>query len=567
MNSKLMLVEPTTPPLLAVTPRPVLTIVKGLDLDAQKLPGAKHAQKTVAPSTKVQATPNHDGRIPETGRNNTLTSLAGSMRRRGMSEAAIEAALQAENESKCDPPLDKSEVSAIATSIMRYPAFSSDDVTQSLNDTGNAVRFGARHAGEVIYVPSLGWHVWNLVRWSRDGEGKVMELAKQVARDIFKEAAVISDDSLLKRVGQHATASLKAANLEAALKLARSLPELVVGVDKLDSHDMLLGVANGVIDLSTGNLLAVQQDLLITRHSPVVFDAEATCPQFLAFLDQVTGRDKRLMDYLQRVVGYALTGSTGEQCLFFLYGSGANGKSVFLNVVKEVLGNDLASQTPSETLMVKRSGGTNDIARLQNVRAVIANEVEDGTLLAEGLVKQMTGGERLTARFHYQEFFEYMPKFKLFIAGNHMPVIRGRDNGIWRRIRLIPFTVTIPKAEQDAHLQTKLRAELPGILNWAIKGCSEWQKTGLAEPELISDAVDAYREEMDVLGAWQRDCCKVGPLLETKASDAYQSYRHWSEQNGYRPMANGNFGRDLAVIFKRVARKEGNFYLGVQCGF
>jgi putative DNA primase/helicase len=572
MNSKLKLVEPTTPipPLLSpphsVSPRPVLTIVKALNLDAQKLPGSKSARKGPGSSIQVQAAANPDGRIPESGRNNALTSLAGSMRRKGMSEAAIEAALQAENVSRCDPTLDENEVSAIAASIMRYPASSPDDIIQSLNDAGNAVRFGASHAGEVIYVPGLGWHVWGAIRWCRDGVGKVMELAKQVARDIFTEAAVVSDDNLQKRVCQHATASLKASNLDAALKLARSLPELVVGVDQLDSHDMLLGVANGVIDLRAGKLLAAQRNQLITRHSSVVFDAKATCPQFLAFLDQVTGGGKTLKCYLQRVVGYALTGSTEEQCLFFLFGSGANGKSVFLNVVKEVLGNDLACQTPSETLMVKKSGGTNDIARLQNVRAVIANEVEDGTLLAESLVKQMTGGERLSARFHYQEFFEYMPKFKLFIAGNHKPVIRGRDNGIWRRIRLIPFTVTIPKAKQDAHLQSKLRAELPGILNWAIKGCRDWQKTGLAEPILISDAVEAYREEMDVLGAWQKDCCALGPLLETKASDAYRSYKHWSEQNGYRPMANGNFGRDLAAIFKRVSRKDGNFYVGVKCG-
>jgi putative DNA primase/helicase len=566
MNRKLILVEPTTPPPQTITPRPVLTIVKALNLDVQKLPRGKRTQRGVDSPTQFQDAANHDGRIPESGRNNALTSLAGGMRRKGMSAAAIEAALQAENVSRCDPPLDESEVSAIAASIMRYPASSPDDVIQSLNDTGNAVRFGARHISEVIYVPGLGWYVWEVSRWCRDGVGKVMELAKQVARDIFKEAAVASDDSLQKRVVQHATASLKAANLDAALKLARSLPELVVGVDQLDSHDMLLGVANGIIDLRTGKLLAAQRDQLITRHSPVIFDVKATCPQFLTFLDQVTGGDKTLMRYLQRVVGYAMTGSTAEQCLFFLYGSGANGKSVFLNVIKELLGGDLSCQTPSETLMVKKSSGTNDIARLQNVRAVIANEVEDGTLLAEALVKQMTGGEVLSARFHYQEFFEYMPKFKLFIAGNHKPVIRGRDNGIWRRIRLIPFTVTIPKAKQDFHLQTKLRAELPGILNWAIKGCGDWQKTGLSEPKLISDAVETYRAEMDVFGAWQKDCCTVGHLLETKASEAYQSYKYWSERNGYRPTANGTFGRDLAAIFKRVSRKDGNFYMGIKCG-
>ncbi|APW47337.1 phage/plasmid primase, P4 family [Rhodoferax antarcticus] len=565
MKAKLKLVAPTTPPQPTATPRPVLSIVNALGLDSVQLPGGsktgKRARKPDAPNVAAS----NDGRIPESGRNNTLTSLAGSMRRRGMSAEAIHAALQAENIAHCDPPLDESEVSTIAASIMRYPASSPDDVTQSLNDAGNAVRFGARHLCEAIYVPGLGWHLWDGLRWCRDGIGKVMELAKQVARDIFKEAAVVSDDSLQKLVFKHATVSLKAANLEAALKLARSLPELVVRVDQLDSHDMLLGVGNGVVNLRTGKLVPVQRDQLITRHSPVVFDATATCPQFLVFIDQVTGSDKPLIRYLQRVVGYALTGSTAEQCLFFLYGIGANGKSVFLNCLKELLGSELASQTPSETLMVKKSGGSNDIARLQNVRAVIANEVEDGSLLAESLIKQMTGGELVTAKFHYQEFFEFMPKFKLFIAGNHKPVIRGRDNGIWRRVRLIPFETVFTKAQQDPNLQAKLRTELPGILNWAIKGCIDWQKTRLSEPTIISDAVRAYREEMDVLGAWQKDCCTVGQHLETKASDAYRSYKYWAEQNGYRPMANGNFGRDLATLFKRESRKDGNFYVGLKC--
>lgn len=565
MRQEHKLVEPTTPPPKAVIPRPVLTIVKALNLDGEKPPSGRRGRKAAGSSPPAKDSANRDGRIPESGRNNALTSLAGGMRRKGMSEAAIEAALQAENKAKCVPPLEASEVSAIAASIMRYPASRPDDIIQSLNDTGNAVRFGSRHVGEVIYVSGLGWYVWGAPHWHRDLVNKVMELAKQVARDIFKEAAVVNDDSLQRRVNQHASASLKAANLEATLRLARSLPELVVGVDQLDRHDKLLGVANGVIDLRTGKLLAAQRDHLITRHSPVNFDAKATCPQFLTFLNQVTARDRTLIRYLQRVVGYALTGSVDEQCLFFLYGSGANGKSVFLNVIKELLGGELACQTPSETLMVRKSAATNDIARLQNVRAVIANEVEDGTLLAESLVKQMTGGERLSARFHYQEFFEFMPKFKLFIAGNHKPVIRGRDNGIWRRIRLIPFTVTITRAQQDPHLQAKLRAELPGILNWALSGCADWQKTGLSEPKVISDAVEAYREEMDVFGAWQKDCCTVGPLLETKASEAYQSYKHWCELNGYRPMANGNFGRDLAAVFKRVSRNAGNFYVGVKC--
>jgi putative DNA primase/helicase len=284
----------------------------------------------------------------------------------------------------------------------------------------------------------------------------------------------------------------------------------------------------------------------------------------VAFIDTVTGGDKQLAVYLQRVVGYSLTGLTTEQCLFFLHGDGANGKSTFLNVVNELLGSNLARQTPSETLMAKKNAGpSNDIARLQNVRVVIANEIEDGSLLAESLVKQMTGGDVMTGRFLYREFVDFKPKFKLFIAGNHKPTIRGRDNGIWRRIRLIPFTVTIPPAHRDKHLQGKLRAELPGILNWAIKGCRAWQKTGLAQPQIVTDAVDSYRIEMDLLAAWIDARCLVGPQHACKVREIYGNYSSWAVGGGYKPMSESIFSRELQGMFKKEKRKDANYFVGV----
>ena len=347
------------------------------------------------------------------------------------------------------------------------------------------------------------------------------------------------------------------------IELAQSEPALVAQPLQLDANDMLLGVANGVVNLKTGKLHPAQREDLMTMHSPVMFDSAALCPRFLAFIDQVTGGDKQLANYLQRVVGYSLTGMTVEQCLFFLYGKGANGKSTFLNVVKALAGTDLAKQTPSETLMVKRSSATNDIARLQNVRIAIANEVEDGSLLAESLVKNMTGGEAMAARFHYAEYFEFVPKFKLFIAGNHKPTIRGRDEGIWRRIRLVPFVVTIPPAQRDKHLQDKLFTELPGILNWAIKGCLDWKKSGLKQPQLVTDAVSSYRQEMDLLAAWISDCCIVGAQHEWRSRQAYGSYSTWALGGGYKPMTEGMFSRDLVLTFKKDKRKDANYFEGI----
>lgn len=548
-----------------VTSRPYLSIVKGLQLDkivVSNKGNTKRAKSTGgAPPVPTAA---NDGNIPESSRNNTLISLAGTMRHRGMSATAIAAALQAENLARCTPPLDPQEVDGIAASIMRYPESDSGELLKSLTDTGNATRFGLCHAGRVIYVSGQGWMIWDGLQWQRDEVDRIMEMAKVLSRSIYQEGETLDDNDARIAVARHAKNSQQAPRLKATLELAQSISELVRAGKQLDAHDMLLGVGNGVVNLRTGKLQTAIPEDLITRHSPVMFDAAATCPLFLAFLDQVTGKNKSLISYLQRVIGYSLTGNTAEQCLFFLYGGGANGKSTFLTVVTELLGSALARQTPSETLMARKSSGaTNDIARLMGVRVVLANEVEDGSLLAESLVKQMTGGEALTARFLYGEFMEFIPKFKLFIAGNHKPTIRGRDQGIWRRIQLVPFEVTIPPGQRDKHLQSKLRAELPGILNWAIKGCRAWQKLGLAQPKLVTDAVNSYREEMDLLGQWVAGNCVVGAQYEWPSRQAYANYKLWAEEGGYRPMSESIFSRELETSFKKDKRKDANYFEGI----
>lgn len=549
-------------------PRPYQDIVKALRLNEIKLADVRGRQN----SKKVQSLPflaSNDGKIPESGRNNALISIAGTMRRRGMGIEAIEAALQAENLVKCVPPLDESEVSAIARSVMRYaPSADLDlDMARSLTDVGNAERFVATHAEKVRHVPGMGWYFWGGLHWERDTTNRVVELAKGVAKSIYNEGDHVQDVDLQVAVAKHAKASQNAARISAMIELAKSDSKIVLEPAELDVNDKLLGVANGVLDLKTGTLRAAARDDFITRHSPVEYDKKAKAPQFMQFLDTVTQGNKQLQTYLQRIVGYSLTGLTDEQCLFFLYGAGANGKSTFLNIVADLLGSQLSAQTPTETLMTKRSQATNDLARLQGVRVVIANEIEDGSMMAESLVKQLTGGDMISARFHYQEFFEFKPKFKLFIAGNHKPIIRGRDNGIWRRIHLIPFTASIPAGQRDKSLGAKLKTELPGILNWALAGCKLWQKSGgLCVPTSVQAAVDDYRSEMDIIGKWIEDRCEQGPTLTTAANEAYRSYKSWSEDNGYRPMSSGAFGREFEQRFIKVKRKEGNFYLDVKCG-
>lgn len=530
-------------------------IIKGLGIKLPMKPAkAKPPVLLAAPKAARHS-------ILESGRNNALTSLAGAMVYRGMSEEAIEAALQAENQARCIPPLDAAEVTQIAKSVGRYAATSPATGMPTLSDTGNAERFEVLYGQDAKYAFGLGWFLWTGLKWAQDTRDLVMEWAKKVGKSIFAEAAHSADpDALFK----HANKTLQAPRLEAMIDLARPIQGIATLPHELDNEPMLLGVANGVVDLRTGVLRSADRRDLLTRHSPVTFNMAAKCPQFEAFIDQITCGDKTLKAYLQRVIGYTLTGETKEQCFFFLYGSGANGKSTFLNIIKDVLGDELAMHTPTDTLTTKRGTATNDLARVKAARMLIANEVEDGAMLAESLVKQITGGEPMAARLLYKEHFEFVPKFKLFIAGNHKPILRGRDTGLWRRIKLVPFEATFNAAQIDKDLMKKLRTELPGILNWAIKGCLEWQRHGLNEPKLITDAVAAYKQEMDVIEQWMQDCCDRGPKLEVRANAAYRSYSDWSEDNGYKAMASGMFYREFADLFQKVKRKDGNYYVGVK---
>ena len=277
----------------------------------------------------------------------------------------------------------------------------------------------------------------------------------------------------------------------------------------------------------------------------MAYDEGAEAPTWLAFLDRIMAGDRELIDFLQRAIGYSLTGDTREHCLFILYGTGRNGKSTKLETLRALLG-DYAMQTPAETLLVKRENAIpNDIARLRGGRFVAASESEDGKWLAESLVKQLSGGDTLSARFMRGEWFDFLPTFKTWLATNHKPVIRGTDVAIWSRIRLVPFDVRIPDAEQDKGLGARLRAELPGILRWAVAGCLAWQRDGLGAPAGVRRATDRYREEMDVLAGFLADRCLVAPTAQASAAGLYKAYTEWCEASGEKPLSQRALGPRL----------------------
>ena len=314
---------------------------------------------------------------------------------------------------------------------------------------------------------------------------------------------------------------------------------------------MLLPVANGTLDLRSGQLGEHRREHRMTRTTAVAWSPCAVCPTWLAFLERVLP-DAEVRDFIRRAVGYSLTGSVAEQKLFFLYGSGRNGKSVFLEIL-EALAGEYSTPTRMETLTINRGAIPNDIAALAGARVVTVSETAEGARLNESLVKDLTGGDAISARFLRQEFFTFKPQFKLWIRGNHKPQIRGSDDGIWRRLMLVPFTVQIPLDEVDHDLPAKLRAELPGILNWAVQGCLEWQAGGLRPPEAVTAAVGEYRGEMDILGQFINECCVAIPGAITTAKALYSAYSKWCADSGEQAVAQRRFGMALSERgFERV---------------
>jgi putative DNA primase/helicase len=415
-----------------------------------------------------------------------------------------------------------------------------------LTDLGNALRFVERHGQNIRYCYLWRkWLIWDDKRWREDNKGEVYSKAKEMALEMLKSATEISDNDQRERKVWHALKTQSESRIRSMINLAQSEPTIAVTPDELDRDPWLLNVENGTLDLRTAELRPHSREDLITKIIPVDYDASASCPIWTGFLQRVMGDDADLIKFLQKTVGYSLTGDATEQVMFIFYGTGANGKSTFINLILSLLG-DYARQTPTETLLVKRGGGIpNDVARLKGARFVAAVESEGGRQLAETLVKQLTGGDKISARFLYGEFFEFETTFKLFLVANHKPTILGTDYAIWRRIRLIPFNVTIPSNQRDKTLAKKLEAEFAGILRWAVDGCRLWQSEGLKAPESVSAATEKYRSEMDVLADFISDRCELAQDARTPFGELYDCYAHWCEENQRERMQKNEFGKYL----------------------
>jgi putative DNA primase/helicase len=412
-----------------------------------------------------------------------------------------------------------------------------------LTDRGNAQRVVAQHGKDLRFChPWKRWLVFDGRRWAQDATAEAAWRVKRTQDDLYRstigrlnELTSIGDAeerkqqmARLTRLLRHCLDWEDARSISRCLQVATSEPDIPIVPEQLDVDPFLLNCLNGTLELRTGTLRDHRRADNLTKLCPVEYRADAACPLWEKFLSRVLDGNADLIEYLQRVIGHCLTADASEQALWFLYGTGANGKSTFLGTILAMLG-DYGMQAVSDLLLVKRNEShPTERADLFGKRFVATIEVDEGKRMAEALMKQLTGGDRVRARKMRQDFFEFGQTWKIMMAVNHKPTISGTDKANWRRIKLVPFTVTIPDEEKDKKLLDKLKTELPGILAWAVRGFLAWQKHGLGEPEEVTKATDAYRVEQDTLAEFLATCCVIHPEIKVRTSALLDAYVEWS---------------------------------------
>ena len=406
---------------------------------------------------------------------------------------------------------------------------------------------------------------WDDCRWKIDDEGIVEEWIVDFVHQMYRGMRFINDPNLRTAFEKHLIKSESFRRLQSLIGICKMSKEIKVSEESLDTDLEMFVTKNCMIDLATMmGRQSIPEDLS-TKCSNFVFKKGAECPVWDKFLMQIFDNNVELIKFIQKAMGYSLSGNVSEQCLFILWGTGANGKSTFLNTLQELFG-DYSTSTGTETFMKKTSEQSNDIARLRGMWLVTTIEAEQGKPLSESLIKQITGGDALTARFLYGEYFSFKPTFKIFMATNHKPRIKGADNGIWRRIKLIPFTVTIPPEHRDPDLMNKLLAENSGIFNWLLKGYDMWKKEGLLEPEAVRNANEEYRFDMDSISNFINETMIIDATEKCRLTtrELYETYCYWCNKNNERVLSQKGLAMKLQEKgFKRLASNGTRYWLGM----
>lgn len=547
-------------------------------------------------SSLRQAATDENNIISEGERNDKLFRLACSLRRTGLLSDAIEAVLRIVNETRCKPPLPLNDIRVIAGQAAKYeppkppeseeqgksipfgttsigvidsfvpPAVREDylemvgeeisgqssfDFGLAWNDVGNAQRLINAHGKNIKHCEAWNaWLVWDDRRWARGANYQLVRFAGDVVAQLKIEAEYLPDNDKEIITKKAALAFAKASGsrrkIDDMIALAKAGSNIPVSPDIFDRNKYLLNCANGTLDLKMGILHSHSRADYITKVILAEYHPEAKAPLWEKFLCQIMNGDEELVAFLHRAVGYSLSGDTSEQCLFLLHGGGANGKSTFLTVLQKILG-DYARQAAPKTFMRKHNdnGSGFDVASLFGARLVCAVETTEKGRLDESIVKSLTGGDTFSCRRLHENFWSFQPEFKIFLATNHRPNIKDMNNGIWRRILLIPFLVQIPEKEKDTHLTEKLLTESEGILAWAVRGFFEWQENGLQPPTKIIAARDEYRKDQDILGAFIEEACVVKTETHIKQEALFNAYTQWCHDSNEEAMSRKIFTRTL----------------------
>ncbi|MBF8102619.1 DNA primase [Staphylococcus epidermidis] len=440
---------------------------------------------------------------------------------------------------------------------------------RSYDDTGNADRFIDRygHLYKHSYITNK-FYIYDGKKWKVDDRGAIRKLIDEMIESIKNEKVLHSEDVTEEEAREAFQKYYKKTRGTQSKKniMNELMHRKTVTPDDFDRDDMLINVANGYIDLTSRELYKHDINKMFSQITNTDYTEKMQPAVWLDFLNDIFAGDKAVIRYIQKALGYSLTGSTREQIMFILFGKGRNGKSIFVETIAEILG-DYSNNMQAKSLMVKKNDNVNtDIARLSKARFVTSSEPNEGFRFDEGLIKQLTGGDKVTARFLYAEEFEYTPKFKIWVSTNHKPIIRGTDDGIWRRLVLIPFDVQIPEEKVDKDLKYKLLREAPAILNWMAEGAYMWMQEGLAMPEKLKEAVQKYRNEMDTLGQFIEDCCKVDKNISEKVSNLHQAYKTWSNDNltSTKVLGMKSFSQKMEERFVKESRRDANYFIGIE---
>ena len=419
-----------------------------------------------------------------------------------------------------------------------------------------ALLFERRHAGQLLFDHDVGsWFVWTGQRWQKDQTRIAFEWARQLARD--------TAEGLEVSLRRSAAKSSFAGGVERYSQSSRAFATVA---NEWDQGRFLLGTPDGTVDLVTGLVRPARHEDRITKSTAVCPSTKADCPTWLQFLDEATAGDRDLVRYLQQIDGYGLTGDTREQCLFFAHGDGGNGKGVFVNVTKGVMGDYAINASMDTFVSADKSRHTTELARLQGARFVTASETEEGRAWAEARIKQLTGGDEITARFMRMDDFTFRPEFKLFIIGNHKPSLHNVDEAMKRRFNLIPF-VNKPKVK-NLQLEEELKAEWPGILRWMIDGCLDWQAHGLVRPDSVSASTNEYFSEQDLMTQWLDERCDVDRPNRhkwEKTADLFADWKSFAKAAGEEPGNTKTFGEAMRKSgFTKYATTKARGWAGLR---